>query len=265
MTSRRSVLGLIGAAPVLTTIGTVARQARAAGRSLSGIASEHPAPERAVGPTKRRTERGRWLAKPIRYPQESHPPMRQPTAVRTRWAPSRPAGPRLRLAGLPAILAAATMALAACGGAGSAASTTGSSNYDKALAYAKCMRAHGMPNFPDPDSNGNFDGTTHNGMDGGNGANNSVSAAVKNAAWSSCRSLVPSGGKLGGQQQQSVVKHFLAFAKCMRSHGIPDFPDPGSSNGRIGIQAPRDLHTQSPVYQAAQRACRSKVPRKPKP
>jgi hypothetical protein len=61
-----------------------------------------------------------------------------------------------------AIVAAAALALltAACGGGGSPlspASPVGLPNGTaQALAHAKCMRSHGIPDFPDPNAHGNI-------------------------------------------------------------------------------------------------------------
>jgi hypothetical protein len=56
----------------------------------------------------------------------------------------------------PAAAAGIAMLAAACSGGGSSATTAGSSNLQTALAYAKCMRSHGAPNWPDPNSQGQF-------------------------------------------------------------------------------------------------------------
>ena len=50
----------------------------------------------------------------------------------------------------------------------------------------------------------------------------------------------------------------LNFSKCMRAHGLPDFPDPNGSGG-LSIQGNQgsDLNRDSPKFQAAQRACQS--------
>src|SRR5215813_5836823 len=58
-----------------------------------------------------------------------------------------------------AALAAAAMLTAACGGGSSGAA--GSSGADQgrlaqALAFAHCMRSHGAPDYPDPNSSGAF-------------------------------------------------------------------------------------------------------------
>ena len=59
-----------------------------------------------------------------------------------------------------------------------------------------------------------------------------------------------------------VLAQALRYSECMRSHGIADFPDPGSSgNGvAIGTQAGKasDLDPKNPRFQAAARACRGK-------
>src|SRR2546430_2503851 len=58
---------------------------------------------------------------------------------------------RPAVAVLAAVAAAALVA--ACGGGSPAgAAAAGSTDYQKAVAYAQCMRSHGVPNFPDPDS-----------------------------------------------------------------------------------------------------------------
>src|SRR5260370_34299274 len=55
-------------------------------------------------------------------------------------------------------MACTAVLVTACGGGSSpgASATGGSTRAQAALAYARCMRSHGVPDFPDPDSNGNF-------------------------------------------------------------------------------------------------------------
>ena len=50
----------------------------------------------------------------------------------------------------------------------------------------------------------------------------------------------------------------LAHAECMRSHNVPDFPDPGPIS--IDIRAHPDLDPNSPTFVAAQHACLSLAP-----
>jgi len=51
----------------------------------------------------------------------------------------------------------------------------------------------------------------------------------------------------------------LAYSQCMRSHGITNFPDPNSSGG-ISISPSSGINPNSPQYEAAASACKSKAP-----
>ena len=64
---------------------------------------------------------------------------------------SRRQGPETRRASvLAAGVAAIALLAAACGGSSTPAASAGGSNYQKAVAFAQCMRSHGEPAFPDP-------------------------------------------------------------------------------------------------------------------
>jgi hypothetical protein len=51
----------------------------------------------------------------------------------------------------------------------------------------------------------------------------------------------------------------LKFADCMRSHGVPNFPDPGPGGG-IQINSDSGINSQSPAFQSAQNACSKLLP-----
>jgi hypothetical protein len=51
--------------------------------------------------------------------------------------------------------------------------------------------------------------------------------------------------------------HAPAYADCMRSHGVQNFPD-ASSGG--GLEIPSTINTQSPTYLSAHRACANLQP-----
>jgi len=128
-----------------------------------------------------------------------------------------------------------------------------------ALAYAECMRAHGVPNFPDPNSQGGFS------IQGGPGSGIDPSSASFQAADKTCRHLLPNGGQPTAAQQAQAMAQALRFSQCMRSHGVPDFPDPQAlPGGGIAIRirarpgSGSDLNPQSPQFQAAQKACQGK-------
>ncbi|HTX84728.1 MAG TPA: hypothetical protein VME44_21270 [Streptosporangiaceae bacterium] len=125
-----------------------------------------------------------------------------------------------------AILATAAVLLAAaCSGSrpsthsAAAANTTGSVA-SKQRAYASCMRSHGVAHFPDPDSSGGFDKATL--------AQLAASNSQYRAANQTCGHLLPAGSSSGRTpaQERQEWSGMLKFARCMRSHGEPNWPDP---------------------------------------
>jgi hypothetical protein len=52
----------------------------------------------------------------------------------------------------------------------------------------------------------------------------------------------------------------LAYSECMRSHGVPDFPDPVGNGLQIRVSPGSDLDPNAPQMQAAQKACQSLQP-----
>jgi hypothetical protein len=62
-----------------------------------------------------------------------------------------------------------------------------------------------------------------------------------------------------GQSQAQNVAQALRYAHCMRSHGVPNFPDP-NSNGAFHFSIKSGINTQSATFLAAQRACQSILP-----
>jgi hypothetical protein len=145
---------------------------------------------------------------------------------------------------------------AACGGdpSPSASPAAGTTNYQKELAFSQCMRSHGIPNFPDPGSGGalSIDGNSLG-----------VSKSVMQSASNACRHLLPNGGTMSPAQRQQAINAALKFAQCMRTHGVPNFPDPVVSGNGVGIRINgKGINPDSPQFQAAQRACQSLMPGK---
>lgn len=106
---------------------------------------------------------------------------------------------------------------AACGGSPSSSGSAGSAN-PQLVAFSRCMRANGVPNFPDPSSSGKFPSAQQLG----------VSSSRYQAASSACRHLLPVGanGQLSAAETQQLLTGMRRFSQCMRSHGVPDWPDP---------------------------------------
>jgi hypothetical protein len=121
-----------------------------------------------------------------------------------------------------------------------------------ALAYSQCMRAHGVTDFPDPDSQGRIQ------IQAGPGSALDPNNPTFQSAQQACQSLQPKPS--AGQQQQNQ-QALLKYSQCMRSHGIKDFPDPTTSGG-ISISAGpgSDLDPNNPTFQTAQTACQHYLP-----
>jgi hypothetical protein len=161
----------------------------------------------------------------------------------TRRAP-RARTARARIAAAIMATTALTLLTAACSsspsstGASGSSSTGGSgstnasdsSSSPSAVSYSNCMRSHGVPNYPDP-SGGQ--------LPKGDARAFGVSSSVFTAARSACQSLLPNAGSFQEQASQcslagncppAVVAQMMAidrkFAQCMRSHGVPNWPDP---------------------------------------
>jgi hypothetical protein len=167
---------------------------------------------------------------------------------RGRWQ-----GPPQR-AGVLAITAGFVLLAAACGGSpsstGSSGSDAGGSTNSQLLAFAQCVRSHGVPNFPDPSSSGEFSGLTPQQL----GISSSRLQAVENA----CRHLLPNGS---GNKAQNVSQ-FLQIAQCMRSHGVPNYPDP-DPHATISMStefAQLGINPHSPQFQTAARTCNRLYP-----
>jgi hypothetical protein len=141
------------------------------------------------------------------------------------------------------------------GGAGSASSASPNS---QAVAYSACMRAHGVPNFPDPKISTN-------------GSEVKVAIAVNpsisgnphfNSAQQACRKLLPGGEAGEGPAHQISPREqaqYLKAAACIRTHGIPNFPDPTFSGGGVHVSH-KGLNLDSPQARAAEEACQSLIP-----
>jgi hypothetical protein len=118
------------------------------------------------------------------------------------------------------------------------------------LAFARCVRAHGVPNFPDPDSGGNFDKHVLRQL--------GVSDSRLRAAEAPCGNMNRPGGQapLTAQEQQD----YLRAAACMRAHGITSFPDPVFSGVGVSFPSPAALDTSSPQFVRARQTCERLIP-----
>jgi hypothetical protein len=118
------------------------------------------------------------------------------------------------------------------------------------------MRSHGVPNFPDLGGNGMRIAASGQTISV-NGS--SFSASAFSLARQRCQRFLPHTSASPGQAAQHRQLG-LKFARCMRSHGVPNFPDPKAMPGSGANQAARlpgvtGQELQSPDFQAAAKAC----------
>jgi hypothetical protein len=172
------------------------------------------------------------------------------------------AGARRRRLGTALIVSAAMVMLVlatACAGgtngpgvAGQGGSSTPSASpsgdpRDAELAYSQCMREHGLSDFPDPQPGGGIAIQVKPGSD------LDPNDPQFKTADDACRSLLPAPSK---EEQEQEFADLLRFAKCMREHGITDFPDPKPGEGiSISTDQGSDLDPNNPQFQAAKKAC----------
>ncbi len=180
--------------------------------------------------------------------------------------PTPPPNPRFRRRPAIALLAtfAAAMVAVGCGGnSPSSASMSGAAANAKggpdqaAFQFSACMRNHGVNNFPDPKVT-----TSANGTSVAIGINPSISGqpAFKSAQ-NACQHILGkpnSGPDSNPAQQHARVQAILAFARCLRSHGFPNFPDPDATGGLSAETiAKAGINFDNPALLTAGRGCAS--------
>jgi hypothetical protein len=165
---------------------------------------------------------------------------------------------------LGSVLAVVAFSLLAtgCGGGGGSAgvasvassTTTATSTTQNGLvAFSSCMRAHGMPRFPDPQrfAGGNLKLTLHQFP---------ADDPRFQAAMSACSQLLPastgSGSRETAQQQRTRLADGLSFARCMRSRGVSRFPDP-TEQGQLTVEMveAQGIDVRSPAVLRVVREC----------
>jgi hypothetical protein len=149
---------------------------------------------------------------------------------------------------------AAALAIAACGsGGGPGAGATGASNTPRQLAFEHCMRAHKVPDFPDPGG----------ARASGSGASVygialpptiDVRSPAFQAATSACQKLAAGAAPQAGVTE-AERKAALRYSQCIRAHGVSNFPDPVFRNGRIGLGIGAGNNPNSPTFLGAEKAC----------
>lgn len=136
-------------------------------------------------------------------------------------------------------------------GGGDGGGGTGEGGDGDPVAFAECMREHGV-DMPDPDQeDGGFaiaipDGTDPDDVD---------------AAMDACKEFMPNGGEMPKPSAEDLAQ-MREFAECMRDEGIEGFPDP-SADGGIRIDSEMGFDPGSDEFREAQETCGELMP-KPK-
>ena len=155
--------------------------------------------------------------------------------------------------GLGVVLLLAGLAgCSATGGAGAATTTTGGQQ-DAAAVWrelVRCARANGMPNLPDPQIDSNGRASFPNGTP-------EPPASVRRA----CQSIydrLPASARDEAARPPADMQALLRYARCMREHGVADFPDP-SADGNFHAPA-GSRGAKNPNLERANQACRQLDP-----
>lgn len=126
-----------------------------------------------------------------------------------------------------------------------------SKGIDALLAYSQCMRAQGIADFPDPTNNpGGGVGFT---IDSGSHPDLNPNNPSYQRANQACVAQLPGGAQQQASDQEQQREVGLSFARCMRAHGISDFPDPDADG--LFPETRTNPGKGSPQFSAAQDAC----------
>jgi hypothetical protein len=150
------------------------------------------------------------------------------------------------------------VAVAGCSGGSTAPSaapaggsrSSGKSALAEAVAYSQCIRSHGVSNFPDPvpTPSGGY-GYRTSGID--------PNSAAFQGALQACKALPSPWTSTGQDLTPAQQQAWLNWAKCIRSHGVPAFPDPTFSGREVRDS---DIGSNLLQLQSAMDACKSQRP-----
>jgi hypothetical protein len=151
-----------------------------------------------------------------------------------------------------AVCVALGLALAGCGSSGHPAASAATQIQDPSgraqlEAVVQCLRAHGVPDFPDPVYD-TSDGRWHYG---------DYRQDIPQSAQQACRHLDPSAVRPSPPVPQAQFQELLKLARCVRQHGMANWPDP-TPQGQF--QLTPQLSPKLPAVRNAVDACRKYLP-----
>jgi hypothetical protein len=155
------------------------------------------------------------------------------------------------------LLSLTTLLIAACSGSGAAAAASSTHSRTQQLTlqvyqrYSQCVRDHGVPDWPNPIylDNGNVD------FPGSTPGLSHLPQAARDACDAVLNDL-PADARIGQPSARPDVPLLVRFSQCMRTHGLPEWPDPDAAGT---FHLPLDLLEKNGPRQAeflsARQAC----------
>jgi hypothetical protein len=120
-----------------------------------------------------------------------------------------------------------------------------------------CLRQHGIVDLPDPTVVTSGPAKGESVFD--KRAFAAYSESVVDQALTACSAALAQAGVVprtsGPTLTQQEIQNRLALARCLRTHGVPNFPDPNPTTGDVTL--PPGLTKTSPQLLAAAQACRA--------
>jgi hypothetical protein len=160
-------------------------------------------------------------------------------------AAGRRAGGLLRAPALVALLGCVGLLVGGCGA--SSAPITPQQKVSSYVAFGACLNKHGVE--VQVARTGGLVWAAAPGVPG-------PRSPQALAAEHDCKALLPAGFvdqvPSAAQTAQNLAL-MLQYAKCIRAHGVPNFPDPTSQGLRISPSS--GINLNSPAFQGAQKSC----------
>jgi hypothetical protein len=155
---------------------------------------------------------------------------------------------------------ASTSTTAPSGASGSNGSTAAAAR----AKFTQCLESHGVPASAASAGFGRRGGgSTSSTTTGGSSAGRPALSTQYQAAFNACRSDLPSGFGRGGGFNSAAL---AAYRNCLEIHGVTvPTTTPGSTRPAGGFGGGFGAASQSPAFQAAQKACASLLPARPSP
>jgi hypothetical protein len=173
--------------------------------------------------------------------------------------------------GVAVAFVAAGVLAAACGGCSASPRSPAAPPATALLVeFSACLRAHGLPNFPDPQSEAAGGGFPSGSLNPYLNPSANGSLALNDytqqfqAAEKHCSSLarasefIMTWAQIQAQTQQ-IIKREIAAVDCMRKHGVPNMPDP-TAQGAMNIPPGVGIDPYSPQFKAAAKLCHGPQP-----